>query len=438
MTKRSLTVVKKCIDFTNYVPSEGYYAFPWPGKEMIPPLFNDYEEQSIYCPTDMEEDCGLHLGWPPDVPEDAELKWRFDERLHMKKTVECLKGEDEWLQIVGSHPVTGELLIAHFDNINKALSHVDSVNHCGFEMFIYLNSQNRNPAPEWRNVGFYELDEEEEAKLKIESDIKYFRVEVLPVKIEGDQKNCNIERYDAKQEAEVVAWRVLRYLKNELGFTSCFMAATGSGFDLIWKVDFAKMKSVDYKEKIVENCLLALAHMFNTDGARININGSKRDCLVPLYGSLVNDTFGTKYPFVDTNIVHAPVKMRSVPAKNLAELAKKAPEEIRVLNELEDGEGNEYNSVDYQNRKKKLKKFVDDMLRGKLYLRNVLGNSYYVVLKAEDGSEKLFKINSKEFCHHLQNEYYKSTGTKVKARYWSAVIDYIDTNYRLLEDYIKF
>ena len=384
-------------NFENFVPSSGRYPIHLDDESYIPEFFDDYEKQVICSPTLIEEDLGLNLCYPDDMDvENEKLEAPFDKRLHMKFAMECLHNDDEVIKIVAQHPETGIKMSGYFVDVMSAISNIQLAESMGFNTFMNLNpirlSERINDRIVANKLQVVGNNKKEITKQDVKR-IKYFVVNVNRIKLDGDEALYEGDHYFADNEAEYVAWRVLKFMKEEMGFTTCLMAFSGRGYHLIWKVDLAPTKK---NEELLQRCLLTLAYKFNSDGAEINTANYKKDDLIRIYGTVnFHDGLKEKFPCYRSNLVHAPNRMIVVPKYKLEALVEQLPEDIEQVHKSLENHIDIVNTIKYQNRKLRIEKFASKFFE-KYNPRSFAPSKLVRVLKCE--YEKESGESAEEYC----------------------------------------
>lgn len=414
----------------------GNFPYAPHARELVPPLFDDYGKQAIYCPTPIEEGEGLLLALP-DGLDDGDIDGFFNTGYHMRKTVECLHSGEEVLEIVAVHRITGEKRIGYAVDAGKAIIPALLLNRKGFNVYINLNplvlSSDIKPLAD-KEIFFVPDAVRREADKEDVKHIKYFMVDINSVQVGGDDSFCDVDYHFERTEAEATAWRVLRYLKNELGFTTCFMAYSGRGYNLIWKVDLpANQRS----EELLKKCQLALAKKFNSDTVKINTKRCSRHELVRFFGSInVTNADTENHPWVNSHIVHAPKKMVVVDVDKLKKLAAEAPINSNVIEELEGlMYGRKFASKPYFDEKARVTNFCKGLLDNATALYNDEHDVHAICLKADEKEKKAYVINSRAFAQRLKSEYFKASGEDADIQHFVTFVNTAESLYRLRYEY---
>ena len=405
-------------------------------RELVPPLFDDYGKQAIYCPTPIEKGEGLLLAVSAGL-DDSDFDGAFFMGHHMGKTIECLHSGEEVLEIVAVHRSTGERRIGYAVDAGKAIIPALMLNRKGFNVYINLNplvAGSDIKALVDKGIFFLPDSEHREANKEDVKCIKYFMVDINTVQVDGDDSACDVDYYFERTEAEATAWRVLRYLKNELGFTTCFMAFSGRGYNLIWKVDLPANQE---SEELLKKCQLALANKFNSDTVSINTNRCSRYELVRLFGSInVTNDDTQKHPWLNSSIVHAPKKMVVVDADKLKKLANEAPVDSNVIAELEDlMHGRKFASSIYFNEKAKVTQFCLALFMDSTPLYNEEHDIHAICLKADEAGKTAYVINSLAFAERLKSEYLKAGEEDADIGHFITAVNTAESLYRLRYEY---
>lgn len=443
MTKKS---VNEKFNFKNYA-IKGNYLIASTDSNKLPPMFYDYDKQAIYCPTEMEKAAGLTLDLPPGISDDDKTDCGFNWKLHIKKTLEYFHRDDEVVPLRMRHPISGETCMGVFRSIKDVMTVVNDNNGCGFEFFMSLNPIRYSNQLFERINGLYLDDDGKKWKELVQKKVKsvsYFVVEVLPIEIDGKMQAGSVTADFSKREAEVVAWKVLRFLKEEYNFKSCFMADSGKGFNLIWKVDLPANKQT---EKLLEDCLVALALLFNTDGARINTKRSYRDSVV-VFGTTVNLGYPPETEltvenrvrcpkYVDSYIAHAPKTMVTVEKELLLKLANRCPKDAITDYILRNNVASTFNTLEYQERKVKAYELYGDLVNEVVGSYADNGDRYKVEIQYGYKLKQVKRFDYKHFISYLVEHYFKNYGVKAESSIFCSLVALIKTEQQMWEDYRK-
>jgi len=144
---------------------------------------------------------------------------------------------------------------------------------------IYITLNTTNPDLLARRKNRFENGKLDKNSLTKDEDITnwdYLPIDVDPVRISGvSSTNEELEL------ALEVANKVKAYMAS-IGFCAPVMACSGNGYHLLYRIDFPRGKENDV---IVKNCLYALASMFDTDKAGVDIANNNPSRIFKLYGT---------------------------------------------------------------------------------------------------------------------------------------------------------
>lgn len=400
-------------------------------ERVVPPLFEDYDRQRIYHPTPVERQEGLSLALTGSQ-QFKQLDGDFDPCLHMQETINCLHEGDELIQLVATNAVTGEKKVATIVEAGGILPEVLELNRKGWDIYLNLNPLVSDEGLKPNNLGFtVPCEENREATDKDVSNIGYFMIEVAPIELDGDDAECMVDAHFERVEAEATAWSVLRYLKEEMGLKSCFMAYDGKSYHLIWKT---ALQANDENMALLEKCQLALASGFNSDCTRINIDRCKPLEMIRLYGTLNFQTKGTEnHPVSESHIVHAPVSVGFVTKDDIEDLAIHAPY---------DWNAEEYHRIEALDRTPNSLAYKNDKYEVVAVLGEVLSNAERYWCEEDksfgirlDGETKIYELISEEFVDRLQEELLKVLGKTVEDLHVETMLFACDSLYRIRADY---
>lgn len=417
---------------------EGAYLQPNTDRRVIPPLFDDYDAQRIYCPTPIEADEGLHLMYPEGVSKNK-IKGFYDELLHMKETINCLHEGDELVQFIAIKRmdeihgrIRGAVTIENGENLEL----LKELNEHGYDIIMNLNPLRATERikPSTDENFFEDIEADMVAQDEDVKQIKYFVVRVNPIKVDGDDSECDVDYYFERTESEATAWRILRYLKNEMGFKTCFMACNGDSYHLIWRVD---LDPTPENDKLLEKCLLALAYMFDTDCAYVDASPYNRNEQVRLYGTAKYAVPHTeKHPTCGTYIVHAPQKMEVVDKVKLEALAEHAPDDEGLIGYYQsEVKIEDYNSVEYKNEKFTIVNVLYYILNKSQRFSCPNDGTNYIQLGDDFGTDKFYELGSLELEERLQNECKRITGKDCDRMHIRTLLLTADSLFKLRDEY---
>lgn len=418
------------VNANSYV-STGCYPVIVADSRVVPPLFDDYDEQRIYHPTPVEREEGLKLA----LSSHGQLKkldGEFDPCLHMKEAINCLHEGDEMLQFVAVNAATGEKKVATIVEAGSILPEVLDLNRQGWDIYMNLNPLVGEDGLKPNNLGFTKPNEaNREATADDVRYVKYFMVEVAPIELDGDDAECKVDAHFERVEAEATAWAVLRFLKNVMCFKGCFMAYDGKSYHLIWET---AMQAVEETVPLLEKCQLTLAYMFNSDSVRINIGRCKTLELIRLYGTLNFQTKCTEHhPVGKSHIVHAPMTMGYMSEGDLEDLAIQAPRDwnTKEYREIE-AKDRTPNSLAYKNDKYEVVAALSEILSSAEQYWCQEDESFGIKLV---GDEEIYELLSEEFVERLQDELVKVVGKMVNSLHIEMMLYTCDSLYRLRNEY---
>lgn len=415
--------------------STGSYLLASQARELVPPLFNDYDAQRIYFPTPIEHSEGLGLAAPANYDGTTEIG-AFDPCLHMKEAINCLHQDDELMQLVAIDSKTGDKLVAPMVEAGDELVYTSLINGRGYDVYFNLNPLKSSKGLEIADEP-YKFDEVSDDYREATGDdveyIKYFLVEVEPIEVAGDDTNCLVDANFERVEAEAVAWYIVRALKELAGFKTCFMAYDGKSYNLIWRVNLPANKD---SERLLGKCLEALDSQFATDCARINTNRNHALEWIRLYGTENFQTKQTeKHPVTCSHIVHAPVTMEVVGTKKLKKLAAMAPKNKNSGWAKAAGLRNRlYTSADYKNEKAEVVKVFSELFSASMCAWSTEVDGYIVQLPSDFGTDKYYELLADNFVKRLKAEIERRLGKTVFEKHIVTAVVTTDSLYRVRDD----
>ena len=427
-------VNKTTVNADSYV-STGSYLVASNARELVPPLFNDYDAQRIYFPTPIEHSEGLGLAAPADYDGTTEIG-AFDPCLHMKEAINCLHQGEELMQLVAVDSKTGDKLVAPMVEAGDELIYTSLVNGRGYDIYLNLNPLKSGKGLEVADEP-YKFDEVSDDYREATGDdvayIKYFLVEIEPIEVAGDDTNCLVDANFERVEAEAVAWYIVRALKSLAGFKTCFMAYDGKNYNLIWRVNLPANQA---SEKLLGECLEALNSQFATDCVRINTNRNHALEWVRLYGTENFQTKQTeKHPVSCSHIVHAPVTMEVVGTKKLKKLAAMAPKKTNsALDKAASWRNSLFANAKYKNEKAEVVKVYSEILSASMCVWSKTHDGYIIQLPSDFGTNKYYELLSDNFIKRLKAEIEKRLGNTVFEQHIITAAVTTDSLYRVRDD----
>lgn len=430
-----MTKVKNITVNAHAYESDGCYLVATTNRNLVTPLFDDYDQQRIYFPTPIEHGEGLGLAAPADW-DGATKVGAFDPCLHMKEAINCLHEGDELMQLIAVDYKTGAKLVAPMVDAGDELIYTSLINGRGFDIYMNLNplkhGEGLSVATEPYKFGMVS-DDYREATADDVDYIKYFMVEVEPIEVEGDDTNCLVDAHFERVDAEAVAWYILRSLKEYAGFKTCFMGYDGKSYQLIWRVNLPANKA---SEDLLGKCLKALESQFSTDSARIRTDRNHALEWIRLYG---NENFQTKqtkkHPVTCGHIVHAPMTMEVVSTEALEKLASMVPANTDPVWESAAGLRNRlYSSVKYKNEKAEVVKAYSEYIEQCERVLNPADDMYYVQFLEDVGTDVCYEMLTDEFIELLKLKLEKKIGKTIYKQHLVTAVLVSDSLYRVRDD----
>ena len=142
----------------------------------------------------------------------------------------------------------------------------------------------------------------------------------LDPKRKTDVSSTEEELTYAKRKAERIAW----YLKS-IGFRPPVIALSGNGVHMMY---YITLSNTEENRKLIENCLKALAYLFNDEHVDIDVKVFNPSRISKLYGTLAQKGADTEErPHRMSRIVKFPEQMEATPKELLVKLASFLPAE---------------------------------------------------------------------------------------------------------------
>ena len=237
--------------------------------------------------------------------------------IELRKAILQLHPDDELfeIRIIGggkAKPISGYFKDA--DTLIKAFDKVDLRNT---NVYVTLNQLDNALFSRRQSENFIQG-----ANATADNDVvgyKWFFVDMDPVRATG------VSSTDAeiKQSFEL-AKKVYIYLQN-LGFEEPVKAVSGNGAHLLYRI---QLKNTEENKALVEQCLKALAMMFDTDAVKIDTANFNQSRVCKLYGTLAQKGRNTaERPFRMSRIIGDVKNIKLTDKVYLEKLSAELPNE---------------------------------------------------------------------------------------------------------------
>lgn len=320
-----------------------------------------------------------------------------------------------------------------FTDVEKALPVLMEKNNEGFNIFMNLN-----PIKVWDGVTPYInksmlYPASATRRAANSGDVEkmaFFAVDIDPLRV-GQTKVCSATEEELL-DALNVANKIKKYTNTVLGFPKPFKACSGNGWHLVWKIDLPANKQ---SERLVKNCLLALANKFNTDKALVDTSLHTSFHLIKLYGTVACKGKDTEErPWRLSFAKKFPETMPILTKQQLKDLASQAPTDRETVKMLSSSTNSSERSSYYSKKEKEkseAEKFFKQFLTNAISFLGEDDNEAYVMLAPKGDRQRVFKIESTDFTDILQYSYHEETGMYMPKMGFEDSIDMLLINTRI-------
>ncbi len=320
-----------------------------------------------------------------------------------------------------------------FTDVDKALPVLTEKNAEGFNIFMNLN-----PIQVWDGITPY-IDKSmlyttsatrRAANSGDVTKMAFLTVDIDPVRV-GQNKVCSSTEEELRNAYDV-AKKIQKYTNTILGFPKPFKACSGNGWHLVWKIDLPANKQ---SEKLVKNCLLALANKFNTDKALVDTSLFTSFHLIKLYGTVACKGKDTEErPWRVSFAKEFPATMPALSKQQLKDLAIQAPTDRETVKMLSTAANSSERSRYYSKKEKEKSEaetFFNQFLMNSISFLGEDDNEAYVMLAPKGDRQRVFKIESTDFTDMLQYSYQQATGNYMPKMGFEDSIDMLLINTRI-------
>ena len=235
----------------------------------------------------------------------------------VRKTINTLKPDHELFEVRIFGTEKKGSLSGYFTDCNTLIKAFDKINPYGKNIYITLNKVNAALYSRIQHDTFV-------YGVNTTSDTEVDRYEWLFIDFDPERPT-NISSTDEElAKAEQLKDKVKIYLA-EMGFSEPVEAASGNGYHLLYRVDLP----VDTEHKqLLNNCLTALADMFNNGSVKIDTVNFNPARICKLHGTMAQKGANTKdRPHRMSRILSAPDRITPTDESILRLLAAEVPEE---------------------------------------------------------------------------------------------------------------
>lgn len=212
------------------------------------------------------------------------MKWKeyLDEQ-EIRKAISILKPNNQLFEIRVLSEDKRKKLSGYFTDTDTLFHAFDNIDVRGCNVYISLNEIHDGCLSRLQSNRFVA-----NAQTTSDSDITRYQwmlVDLDPKRISGTS-STNFEL----EQAKILCEKVKLFL-HQIGFNDGIIALSGNGYHIIYRIDLPNNSD---SEKLIKNCLSALADRFNNDHIKIDVVNYNPSRICKLHGTLAQKGTSTK------------------------------------------------------------------------------------------------------------------------------------------------
>lgn len=240
---------------------------------------------------------------------------RFVNELELRKAIQVLKPHNQVFEIrITGQPKT---ISGYFKDADTLIAELKTIDLRNTNVYITLNQVNEDCFSRMQSE---KLMKGKNSTTDTEIDgYQFLFVDLDPQRLSGI--SSSEEELDA---AYVKASKICRYMES-IGFESPVKAISGNGAHLLYRIN---LKNTDENKALVENCLKALAQLFNDEVIQVDTTNFNPSRICKLYGTLAQKGANTEErPHRMSRIFDYPEELKITDRAYLEKLAGELLEE---------------------------------------------------------------------------------------------------------------
>ena len=266
------------------------------------------------------------------------MRWTdiIDEK-ELHKTINVLKPEHQLFEIRVFGADKRKVISGYFTDCNMLLSALDKIDPRNKNIYITLNAVNKALYSRTQHDRFV-------ANVNTTSDTEIDRYEWLFIDLDPERLANISSSNDELAAAEKLKNEVREYMTG-LGFSEPIEAMSGNGYHLLYRID---LPCDDAHKQLLNDCLSALALLFNNGAVKIDTVNFNPARICKLYGTLAQKGAST------ADRPHRMSRLTSVPDRILTNdetllhiLAAELPKEAKAPRPLATKSTQEFNIRDW-------------------------------------------------------------------------------------------
>lgn len=354
------------------------------------------------------------------VEDDEEI----DHYEHCARTIQALHSNSAF-EVRAIHPnKKRKALFNLFTSFEKANDVVVKYNDLGYNIFINLH-----PITVWdegkqkmdSNLLLTSSSKNRCANGEDVSKLSYLLIDIDPVRKHPHQ-TVSASAEEVERALELTT-EVKKYLSNFFATPPLLIASSGNGFHLIWRIDLAASEE---NVRILERCLYALAHQFNSEDATVDTSVYTKLQLIKLYGTVACKGEHTENrPWRQSYLMKINDGSQVVAQELLEALAQKVPKDSKLLAKLSKKASfkkSKDEDDDEEVKSEKIMAFFKDFIKDAHSFLDKQGNPH-IMLAPDNNRQRVYKIKSEDFSYRLSYDCSKAFGKYVSPSRFNRLLE---------------
>lgn len=249
------------------------------------------------------------------------MRWTdiIDEK-ELQKTINVLKPEHQLFEIRVFGADKRKVISGYFTDCNTLISALDKIDPRDKNIYITLNRVNTAVYARSQHDKFV-------ANVNTTSDTEIERYEWLFIDLDPE-RITNISSSNAELAAAEKLKNEVREYMAENGFSEPVEAMSGNGYHLLYRVD---LPCDDKHKQLMNDCLSALAMLFNNGAVKIDTVNFNPARICKLYGTLAQKGYDTEdRPHRMSKLTVVPDRILINSETLLQNLAAELPQEVKA------------------------------------------------------------------------------------------------------------